>query len=51
MPGEGPADWATVKDFFRSRIGQLLMPPARELQIERRVVDTVSGSAPDGRAT
>lgn len=43
LPGEGPDDWATVKDFFWSRVGQLLIPPARELLIERRVVDVVEG--------
>jgi len=39
LPGEGPKDWTMVKDFFWSRVGQLLIPPARELQIERRVVE------------
>lgn len=39
LPGEGPKDWRTVKDFFWTRVGQLLVPPARELHIERRVVD------------
>ncbi len=39
LPGEGPQDWTTVKDFFWNRVGQLLIPPARELQIERRMVD------------
>ena len=39
LPGEGPDDWLTVKEFFWNRVGQLLIPPARELQIERRVVD------------
>ena len=42
LPGEGPDDWATVKEFFWSRVGQLLIPPARELLIERRVVDVVN---------
>jgi len=41
LPGEGRDDWSTVKEFFWSRVGQLLIPPARELQIERRVVDVV----------
>jgi len=41
LPGEGPDDWAMVKDFFWSRAGQLLIPPARELLIERNVVDVV----------
>ena len=42
LPGEGPDDWATVKEFFWSRVGQLLIPPARELLIELRVVDVVN---------
>ena len=41
LPGEGKDDWSTVKEFFWSRVGQLLLPPARELEIERRVVDVV----------
>lgn len=41
LPGEGVDDWATVKDFFWTRVGQLLIPPSRELTIERRVVDVV----------
>lgn len=47
LPGEGPDDWATVKEFFWDRVGQLLIPPARELQIERRIVD-VAGEPPPG---
>jgi len=43
LPGEGKDDWATVKEFFWNRVGQLLIPPARELEIERRVVDVVDG--------
>jgi Nucleotidyl transferase AbiEii toxin, Type IV TA system len=39
LPGEGPDDWSTVKEFFWSRVGHLLIPPARQLQIARRVVD------------
>lgn len=41
LPGEGPNDWATVKEFFWDRVGQLLIPPARALQIEQLVVDVV----------
>lgn len=44
LPGEGPQDWTTVKDFFRTRVGHLLVPPARELAIQRRVVDVVDGT-------
>jgi hypothetical protein len=43
LPGEGLGDWATVKEFFWNRVGQLLIPPARELQIERRLVDVAEG--------
>ena len=41
LPGEGPRDWSTVKEFFWTRVGHLLIPPARELQIERCVIDVV----------
>ena len=41
LPGEGPHDWSTVKAFFWTRVGHLLIPPARELQIERCVIDVV----------
>ncbi|NMC68449.1 MAG: nucleotidyl transferase AbiEii/AbiGii toxin family protein [Myxococcales bacterium] len=39
LPGEGPHDWATVKDFFLTRVGNLLVPPPRPLAIQARVVD------------
>ncbi len=39
LPGEGPEDWKTVKDFFLSRVGNLLVPPTRALEIQARVVD------------
>jgi hypothetical protein len=42
LPGEGPDDWVAVKEFFWNRVGQLLIPPGRELQIERRVVDVAN---------
>ena len=41
LPGEGPEDWAAVKDFFWTRVGQLLIPPSRELAIQRCVVDVI----------
>lgn len=41
LPGEGPKDWKTVKAFFESRVGNLLMPPATALVIQSRVVDVV----------
>jgi len=39
LPGEGPADWRTVKGFFQTRVGHILIPPGRELAIQKRVVD------------
>jgi len=44
LPGEGPHDWAAVKDFFLTRVGSLLVPPPRPLAIQARVVD-VRGSS------
>lgn len=41
LPGEGRDDWSTVKEFFWSRVGHLLIPPARELQIEQCVIDVI----------
>ena len=41
LPGEGRDDWSTVKKSFWSRVGHLLIPPARQLQIAQRVVDVV----------
>jgi len=43
LPGEGPDDWATVTDFFLTRVGQLLVPPTRALAIQDRVVDVRPG--------
>lgn len=39
LPGEGRDDWSTVKEFFWTRVGHLLVPPSRALQIQQRVVD------------
>jgi hypothetical protein len=39
LPGEGKADWEAVKDFFLTAVGSLLVPPARALAIQQRVVD------------
>ena len=39
LPGEGPDDWSMVKEFFLTRVGALLVPPVRKLQIQSRVVD------------
>ena len=39
LPGEGSGDWAAVKEFFMVRVGQLIVPPGRKLEIQERVVD------------
>ena len=39
LPGEGERDWERVKDFFLSRVGQLLTPPGEPLEIQGRRVD------------
>jgi hypothetical protein len=39
LPGEGPGDWKTVKEFFTRRVGDLLVPPGRRLAIQSRRVD------------
>ncbi|MBI5489115.1 MAG: nucleotidyl transferase AbiEii/AbiGii toxin family protein [Deltaproteobacteria bacterium] len=39
LPGEGPKDWATVKSYFLTMVGSLLVPPRRALDIQKRVVD------------
>jgi len=39
LPGEGEQDWERVKDFFLTRVGQLLVPPSERLQIQELRVD------------
>jgi hypothetical protein len=39
LPGEGPRDWQTVKDYFLDSVGALLAPPGRSLEIQSRRVD------------
>ena len=41
LPGEGPRDWRTVKEFFMRRVGDLLVPPGRKLAIQSRRVDVI----------
>jgi len=50
LPGEGPTDWAAIKEFFLERVGSLLVPPGRELEIQKRVVDVAPGKATRGAA-
>jgi len=52
LPGEGERDWDRVKDFFLSRVGQLLVPPLEPLEIQRLRVDVSEdepGASIDGR--
>lgn len=39
LPGEGAHDWRAVKDYFLRQVGILLVPPARSLAIQERIVD------------
>jgi hypothetical protein len=39
LPREGPGDWRLVKDFFRTRAGQLVLPPLAPLAIQTRRVE------------
>jgi hypothetical protein len=39
LPGEGRADWRTVRDYFLVQVGSVLTPPVRRLQIQDHVVD------------
>jgi hypothetical protein len=50
LPGEGPADWRAVKDYFMVQVGSLLVPPTRPLAIQARIVD-VTGTADQPHAT
>lgn len=39
LPGEGERDWHEIKDFFLTRVGHLLIPPAHPLEIQKLRVD------------
>ena len=39
LPGEGAGDWDVVRDYFVCRVGDLLVPPTRALDIQARKVD------------
>ncbi len=43
LPGEGDADWNTVKDFFLKCVGQLLVPPGEPLVMQTLRVDVAEG--------
>lgn len=49
LPGEGKDDWATVKDFFRTAVAALVVPPRRPLHIQRRTVDVRRAAKPPRR--
>ena len=39
LPGEGPHDWATVKEYFMINVGSLLVPPGATLRMQGNQVD------------
>lgn len=39
LPAEGEKDWDRVRDFFLTRVGQLLVPPIEPLEIQSQRVD------------
>jgi Nucleotidyl transferase AbiEii toxin, Type IV TA system len=41
LPGEGSQDWSSIKEYFLVRVGSLLAPPPRRLEIQERKVDVV----------
>jgi hypothetical protein len=43
LPGEGPSDWPSVKDYFLVQVGSLLTPPTRRLAIQAQSVDVEEG--------
>lgn len=50
LAGEGPRDWQTVKHFFLSAVGVLLVPPRTQLRIQTLIVDVRgSGALPKRR--
>jgi hypothetical protein len=48
LPGEGPQDWSSVKEYFLVQVGSLLAPPARRLEIQEQQVDIVETRARGG---
>ncbi len=41
LPGEGPKDWQTVREFFMSKVGEILQPPRQALAIQSQIVDVL----------
>lgn len=39
LPGEARTDWPTVKSYFMTHVGNLLVPPSPSLAIQKRRVD------------
>ncbi len=48
LVGEGKRDWAFIKEFFLTRVGKLLVPPERPLEIQSRRVDVRGGDSAGG---
>lgn len=42
LPGEGPKDWSSVRDYFLVQVGSLLVPPMRPLAIQTQTVDVIA---------
>ena len=49
LAGEGKRDWGTVKTFFLERVGCLLVPPGRPLEIQANYVDVAPEPESPGR--
>ena len=48
LPSEGERDWERVKEYFQSRVGQLLVPPGEPLEIQRVRIDVSEDSSQRG---
>lgn len=46
LPGEGVDDWKILTTFLLARVGDLLVPPGRRLDIQARVVDVRKDARP-----
>lgn len=42
LPGEGPKDWSSVRDYFLVQVGSLLVPPMQPLAIQTQTVDVIA---------
>ncbi|HEX2736389.1 MAG TPA: nucleotidyl transferase AbiEii/AbiGii toxin family protein [Polyangiaceae bacterium] len=42
LPGEGPQDWARIREFFSRAVAALIVPPGEPLAIQANVIDVRS---------